>query len=635
MPYWTAILLGLIEGVSEFLPVSSTGHLLIAQHWVDRQSGLFNIVIQCGAVLAVLAVFWRRALELGTRWQDPGNRDYLAKLAAAFLVTAAGGFALKQAGVELPESPLPVAIATLVGGILILVVERHARGRAFQDTVTWPIALAVGSAQILAAAFPGTSRSGASILFALALGLSRPKAAEFSFLLGIPTLLAAGAYEAFKELRLGAASTTQWDQVAVGSATAAVTAFAVVRWLLHYVQRHDFALFGWYRIVLGGGLLLFVAEAAPPAQGPAATAPGASAPLPLLAAGFGPGPAAATPRPAPTITSLAGDGQRGFTGNGGPARAARIANPYGVVRGPDGALYVCEIDNHVIRRISPEGVLSVVAGNGTRGRPTDNQPATQAALNEPYEVRFDRGGNLVFVDMRNHVVQRVDAKTGLLSTLAGDGQPGFAGDGGPATRARLNQPHSIQLDREDNLYICDIGNHRIRRVEARTGVITTFAGTGEKRLPKDGAAFATSPLFGPRALDFDRDGNLWLALREGNAVYRLDLRAGTLHHAAGTGQKGFTGHGGPARLATLSGPKGLAIGPNGDVYLADTESHSIRKIDLRRGSLELVAGTGEKGDGPEGDPLRCRLNRPHGVFVDADGGVLIGDSEAHRVRLVR
>lgn len=335
------------------------------------------------------------------------------------------------------------------------------------------------------------------------------------------------------------------------------------------------------------------------------------------------------------IASIAGTGHSGRSGDGGPATQAQLANPYGIARGPDGALYVCEVDSHVIRRIAPDGTISTVAGSGTRGFSGDGGPALLAQLNEPYEVRFDRAGNMFLVEMRNHVVRRVDAKSRVLRTIAGNGQPGFGGDGGPARQARLNQPHSIQLDREDNLYICDIGNHRIRRMDARSGVITTFAGTGGKGPPTNGARFASSPLFGPRALDFDRQGNLWLALREGNAVYRLDPRTGTLHHAAGTGRKGFTGHGGPARDATLSGPKGLAIGPDGDVYLADTESHSIRKIDLKRGTLELVAGTGERGDGPEGDPLRCKMNRPHGVFVDADGSILIGDSEAHRVRVLR
>ncbi|MCW5559406.1 MAG: hypothetical protein KIT22_16455, partial [Verrucomicrobiae bacterium] len=141
-----------------------------------------------------------------------------------------------------------------------------------------------------------------------------------------------------------------------------------------------------------------------------------------------------------------------------------------------------------------------------------------------------------------------------------------------------------------------------------------------------------TPLNGPRALDFDAQGNLWLATREGNQVFRLDLAAGIIRHMAGTGAKGFTGNGGPALQATLSGPKGIAVGPDGDVYLADTESHSIRKLNLRRGTLERVVGTGEKGDGPDGDPATCRLARPHGIWLDPDGTLWIGDSENHRIR---
>jgi len=168
-----------------------------------------------------------------------------------------------------------------------------------------------------------------------------------------------------------------------------------------------------------------------------------------------------------------------------------------------------------------------------------------------------------------------------------------------------------------------------------TGRITTFAGTGEKLKTPDGARLEGTPLNGPRAIDFDRRGDLWLALREGNAVYRIDMKKKTIHHVAGTGQTGFTGNGGPARQATLSGPKGLSLDKEGGVYLADTESHSIHRIDVKKGTIELVAGTGEKGDGPEGDPLACRMSRPHGVFVDADGSLFIGDSEAHRVRVIR
>ena len=335
------------------------------------------------------------------------------------------------------------------------------------------------------------------------------------------------------------------------------------------------------------------------------------------------------------IVTFAGTGQAGYSGDGGPAAEARLNNPFGIVRGPDGALYICDTGNHAIRKVSADGTVTTVAGSGQRGYSGDGGPARQAELNEPYEIRFDRQGNFYFVERMNHVVRRVSVRGGTISTVAGTGKAGFSGDGGPATKAALNQPHSIQFDRQGDLYICDIRNHRVRKVEMKTGVISTFAGTGEQAATPDGARYSRAPLNGPRAIDFDRQGNLWLALREGNAVYKLDLKKETLQHMAGTGGAGFTGHGGPAKQATLSGPKGLSVGPDGNVYLADTESHTIRMIDLTDGTMRLVAGTGERGDGPEGEPLKCKMARPHGIFVDADGSILVGDSEAHRVRVIR
>jgi streptogramin lyase len=332
------------------------------------------------------------------------------------------------------------------------------------------------------------------------------------------------------------------------------------------------------------------------------------------------------------ILTIAGNGQDGFSGDGGLATEARLNNPYGVVRGAEGA-YFCDMANHRIRRLARDGKIATVAGSGERGYSGDGGPATLAQLNEPYEIRFDSEGNMYFVEMKNAVIRRVAARTKLISTIAGTGKEGFSGDGGLATQATFRQPHSIQFDRNGDLYVCDIGNHRIRRIDMKTGIITTFAGTGEKAPTPDGSAFIQAPIFGPRAIDFDSDGNLWLALREGNAVYRLDMVKGTIHHAAGTGQKGFTGNGGPAKQATLSGPKGISIGPDRNVYFADTESHSIRRINIKSGNLELVAGTGQRGDGPDGDPLLCKLSRPHGIFVDRDGTIIIGDSENHRVRV--
>lgn len=333
------------------------------------------------------------------------------------------------------------------------------------------------------------------------------------------------------------------------------------------------------------------------------------------------------------VVTIAGTGVSGLEPGEQIARETPVGEPYGIAKGPDGALYICEIATHVVRRLDEStGKISVVAGTGTAGYSGDGGPATRARLNEPYEVRFDTAGNMFFVEMKNNIVRRVDAETGVISTVAGTGETGFSGDSGPATRAKLNRPHSITLDRQGNLYICDIGNHRIRVVNPESGIIDTFGGTGARKPTPDGAPLNGTPLNGPRALDFDGKHSLYLALREGNAVYRIDLRKKTLHHLAGTGKKGFSGNGGPAKLATLSGPKGIAIGPGGDVFLADTESHSIRVIRARTGMLDVLVGDGQRGDGPDGDPLKCRTARPHGVFVDATGNVYIGDSEAHKVR---
>lgn len=337
------------------------------------------------------------------------------------------------------------------------------------------------------------------------------------------------------------------------------------------------------------------------------------------------------------VATIAGTGKAVYTGDGGSAAKAGVGGPFGVVIGPDGALYVCEITSHVVRRVDLKtGKISTFAGTGKKGYSGDGGPATKARLNEPYEVRFDKAGNMFFVEMRNHIVRRVDAKSGKISTVAGTGKRGFSGDGGPATKAKLSVPHSIALDDAGNLYICDIGNHRVRRVDLKSGIITTFAGTGQRKRTPDGAKLKGTPLNGPRALDFDGQQSLYLALREGNAVYRIDLKTKTLHHIAGTGKKGYAGDGGDAKQALLSGPKGIAVGPNGDIYLADTESHTIRVLRKPTGSapwvIETVVGDGKRGDGPDGEPRKCRLNRPHGVFVDAKGNVYIGDSSNHKVR---
>jgi sugar lactone lactonase YvrE len=232
------------------------------------------------------------------------------------------------------------------------------------------------------------------------------------------------------------------------------------------------------------------------------------------------------------------------------------------------------------------------------------------------------------------VVRKVAAKTGVISTLAGTNVAGFSGDGGPAGRAQLRQPHSIAIDRRNRLLICDIGNHRIRRVDLATGTIETYAGTGVAQPTPDGAPLNGTPLNGPRTMAFDEKGDIYLALREGNAIYRIAAAADTLHHVAGTGKQGYSGDGGPARAAELGGPKGLAYG-GGALYVADTENHVIRKIDIKSGIISTVIGTGQRGDGPETDPLQCKMSRPHGLTVDASGVLYITDSEAHRIRVLK
>ena len=250
------ILLGIIEGITEFLPISSTGHLLVAQHWLGRRSDLFTVAIQAGAILAVVVIYWRRLWEMTIHFSRPANRDYLYKLGVAFLITVFGGFVAKQLGLELPETVAPVAWALILGGIAIFVVEAYAARQPERDALTWNVAFWVGIGQILAAVFPGTSRSAATIFAAMLAGMtSRPAAAEFAFIVGIPTMFAATAYEVIDMYADGEVGDENWTELSVGFAVSAIVAFIAVKWLLHYIQTHRFTPFAWYRLALGGVLL--------------------------------------------------------------------------------------------------------------------------------------------------------------------------------------------------------------------------------------------------------------------------------------------------------------------------------------------------------------------------------------------
>jgi sugar lactone lactonase YvrE len=323
-------------------------------------------------------------------------------------------------------------------------------------------------------------------------------------------------------------------------------------------------------------------------------------------------------------------------GNGSPGHSdTQVNNPYGVLVGRDGALYFCDLDNQRIRRLDLKTRRTTdIAGNGQRGYTGDGGRATDGSLNMPHEIVFDTRGHLYIAERDNHVVRKIDGATGVISTLAGTGVAGFSGDGGAASQAQLRQPHSIALDRDGRLLICDAGNHRIRAANLARGTIETIGGTGERLPTPDRAPLGGTPLNGPRTMVVDRDGSIYLALREGNAIYRIAPRTRTLHHLAGTGEQGYSGDGGPARLAKLAGPKGLALSGRA-LYLADTENHAIRKIDLGSGTITTVLGTGTRGDGPETDPLQCNLSRPHGLFAAGDGTLYVTDSEAHRIRVLK
>jgi len=262
MPDWIiVVILGVIEGITEFIPVSSTGHLLLAEHLLKvHESDLFNIVIQCGAVIAVLPLFPQRLYKFVFEWRQRETRDYLLKILTAFVITGAVGFVLDKKGFKLQENLGPIAWALLIGGIAFIAIEWWLRGKKLSSEITWPIVIAVAAGQLIAAVFPGSSRSGSTILLSLLLGLSRPAATEFSFLVGIPTMLAAGGLKIFKAVHHPVAGATHenWGMVLLATVIASVISFVAVKWLLRYVQTHTFNVFGWYRIALAIAIFLLM-----------------------------------------------------------------------------------------------------------------------------------------------------------------------------------------------------------------------------------------------------------------------------------------------------------------------------------------------------------------------------------------
>ena len=336
------------------------------------------------------------------------------------------------------------------------------------------------------------------------------------------------------------------------------------------------------------------------------------------------------------ITTAVGTGEKGFAGDGGPAARALLNGPFDVCFDRAGNFYFSDTFNNRIRRVdAASGVIATVAGNGDKGFSGDSGPATQAALNEPYGVVVDRAGNLYIADRLNRRVRRVDAATGVIATLAGTGEAAYSGDGGPAARAGLAEPNGLAFGPgEGRLYITDVADNRVRVVDLASGVIATFAGTGAAEHSGDGGPAAKAGTFGARAVKVAGDGTVYILERQGSSLRAVDAASGIIRTVAGTTARGYAGDGGPALAAVFDAPKEMAIDRDGALLIVDTENHAIRRIDPASWVVTNLAG-GRQGSGGDGGPAELAgLDRPHGAVVGPDGAVYIGDTNNHRIRKV-
>jgi streptogramin lyase len=338
----------------------------------------------------------------------------------------------------------------------------------------------------------------------------------------------------------------------------------------------------------------------------------------------------------PVIESMAGTDQVGDSGDGGPARDARLNSPFGVVFDVSGNLFVADTFNHRVRRIdSKTGLISTVAGQGRKGFEGDGNLATEALLNEPYGLAIDRDGDLFIADRLNHRIRRVDGRTGVIATIAGPDSDVSQALGTAAAKLNLIDAGGIALDGSAHLLIADVGAHRVWSLDVSSSALKLLAGTGRREFSGDDGPAAAASLMGPRAVAVARDGTIVIVEREGNRLRSIDPKTGRISTIAGTGKKGYTGDGGPAQHATFNGPKELAIAANGDILVVDTENHAVRRIDVKNGRIATLAGNGQAGGDGDGGPAGgARLNRPHGVAVAPDSAIAIGDTNNHRVRKV-
>lgn len=333
-----------------------------------------------------------------------------------------------------------------------------------------------------------------------------------------------------------------------------------------------------------------------------------------------------------TISSVAGIGASGFTGDGGSATAANLAFPAGITFDNSGNFYIGDTANSRVRKVDTNGVITTFAGTGDFGDFGDSGVATKAGMNRPYAVAFDKAGNLYIADTYNDAIRKVAASSGIISTIAGTTQ-GFGGDGGGATGSLLNTPTALVLDAAGNLYIADTNNHRIRKV-GTDGNITTFAGNGNAADFGDGGPATSASLNSPEGLAIDNAGNIYVADTASHRIRKI-TPDGTITTVAGNGSGGFQGDGGPATAASLYYPKGIAVDPlSGNLYIADWLNSRIRVV-TPDGKIYTVAGNGQYayyGDG--GPATSAALRFPWGIAVDASGKVYVADDENSTIRLL-
>ncbi len=337
----------------------------------------------------------------------------------------------------------------------------------------------------------------------------------------------------------------------------------------------------------------------------------------------------------PIISSVAGDGTQGFSGDNGPAASAWLYSPSGVAVDGSGNLYIADYGNNRIRRVDHSTAnISTVAGTGNPGFSGDNGSASSAQLNRPRGVAVDGSGNLYIADTNNHRIRRVDHVTGSISTVAGTGTPGFSWDNSPAASAQLNCPSGVAVDSSDNLYIADSENHRIRRVDHSTGNISTVAGTGNPGFSGDNGSATFAQLEGPVGVAVDGSGNLYIADIYNKRIRRVDHSTGYISTVAGDGTQDFSGDNGPAASAKLNNPTGVAVDGSGNLYIADYKNNRIRRVNSS-GWISTVAGDGTQDFGGDNGPAAsAQLNYPNGVAVDGSGNLYITDYGNNRIRKV-